>query len=123
MTNKKREVQAKNIIVSNGMKSQKKFIFIKPIIKKVISGDEFISKSYNDKSYFERIRNKKIAVVGALDRVRDGVSFTSSIQIIIMAFIEKILLPKFVYWLGQDAKQYKITFLQINQVLSLWWSH
>ena len=55
ISSKKKKIFSKNIILSNGMGANKKEPFkINRKSKKIISGDEFLSRSFKDKKNFLR---------------------------------------------------------------------
>ena len=102
------ELSARNIIVANGMGQPKKGIYKKDrSSKKIVSGDEFIRKSFNDSEYFQRIKNKKIAVVGAGDTANCVMEYLLPLVYpnYYYGFYRKDqFLPDFIYWFGQSAK-------------------
>ena len=108
ISNNKYKIHSKNIIISNGMGEQKSNSFKKDrLSKKIISGDNFISSSYKDKSFFEQIRDKRIAVVGSGDTANCVMEYLLPLVYpnYYYGFYRKdSFLPNFIYWVGQDAK-------------------
>ena len=101
-------IKAENIIISNGMDEYRKNSFQRDrLSEKVVFGDDFISFSYKDKSFFENIRNKKIAVVGDGDTANCVMEYLLPLvypNYYYGFYRENPFLPKYVYWIGQRAK-------------------
>jgi len=99
---------AQNIIISNGMGFPKIASFIKDkISKKIILGDDFISRCSNDKSFFDDMKNKKIAVIGAGDTANCVMEYLLPLvypNYYYGFYREKPFLPKYIYWIGQSAE-------------------
>tara|TARA_Y100001954_G_scaffold190680_1_gene204867 strand:+ start:3251 stop:4795 length:1545 start_codon:yes stop_codon:yes gene_type:complete len=100
-------INAKNVVVSNGMGGNKKNSFLKDISsQKLIAGDDFLSHCYEDKSFFEYIRDKKVAVVGAGDTANCVMEYLLPLVYpnYYYGFYREVpFFPKFVYWVGQSA--------------------
>ena len=119
ISSKKEKIFSKNIILSNGMGANKKEPFkINRKSKKIISGDEFLSRSFKDKKFFEKIKKEKVAVIGAGDTANCVMEYLLPLVYpnYYYGFYRKDkFLPSFVYWFGKAPKTFKNIFLLINQ--------
>lgn len=101
-------IKANNIVISNGMGGTRKNSFLKDISsKKIIFGDDFLSHCYEDKNFFEYIRDKRVAVVGAGDTANCVMEYLLPLvypNYYYGFYREAPFFPKFVYWVGQSAK-------------------
>jgi len=108
VTYQNKTVRAKNIIISNGMGGPRKNSYQKDISsKKLIFGDDFLTHCYQDKSFFEYIRDKRVAVVGAGDTANCVMEYLLPLvypNFYYGFYREAPFFPKFVYWIGQSAK-------------------
>ena len=108
LSNNRDEIKAKNIILTNGMGAPKKNSFKKDKkSKQIITGDEFISKSFISSTFFKSIKNKKIAVIGKGDTANCVMEYLLPLVYpnYYYGFYRKdLFFPKLIYWIGQDAK-------------------
>lgn len=111
-----KRVYGKNIIISNGMGDPNpEFLNIKNDTPFIYSGDEFISKSYKDKDFFDSIKNKKIAVVGDGDTANCVMEYILPLvypNFYYGFYRESKFSPQFVYWIGQSAKNIQDFYFQ-----------
>ena len=103
-----RTVEAKSVVIANGMGEQNKDSFAKDRWSaRVIEGDRFICACYEDEAFLERIRNKTIAVVGAGDTANCVMEYLLPLAYPndqYGSFRKSSFVPSFVYWIGQSAK-------------------
>lgn len=128
-----KRVRTKNVIIANGM-GQSKFDFARNEItaSELITGDDFIAKSFYDENYFNSIEGKRIAVVGDGDTANSVMEYLLPLVYpnFYYGFYRKsAFLPKFVYWVGQkasDIQQYyfqnKTRYCHSGGVIEFFWN-
>ena len=101
-------IKAKNVVISNGMGGPRKNSFLKDTLsKKFIFGDDFITYCYENKSFFESIEDKRIAVIGDGDTANCVMEYLLPLvypNYYYGFYRESPCFPKFVYWVGQSAE-------------------
>ncbi|MEM9461289.1 MAG: FAD-dependent oxidoreductase [Myxococcota bacterium] len=102
-----RTVESKSVVVANGMGEQKNDSFVRDKrSESVIDGDSFTCACYEDEAFVERIRGKRIAVVGSGDTancVMEALLPLTYPNEHYSASTKGPFVPSFVYWIGQSA--------------------
>ncbi|MEM7448841.1 MAG: FAD-dependent oxidoreductase [Myxococcota bacterium] len=107
VANVKRTVEAKSVVIANGMGEQRTDSFVHDKDSAdILNGDDFISAYSEDETFIERIRNKTIAVIGAGDTancVMEHLLPLSYPNSHYSSFKRRCFVPSLVYWIGQSA--------------------
>ncbi|MEL6195437.1 MAG: FAD-dependent oxidoreductase [Myxococcota bacterium] len=101
-------VRAKSVVIANGMGEPNAASFVRDgSSDRIVDGDDFIAAQHHDHDFLERIRNKRVAVVGAGDTA-------NCVMECLLPLVyphrrygfpeEAPFLPRFIHWLGQPAK-------------------
>ncbi|MEM6732056.1 MAG: FAD-dependent oxidoreductase, partial [Myxococcota bacterium] len=103
-----RNVEAKNIVVANGMGDPRKASFAcDRHSERIVSGDDFIASSQSDASFADRIRDRRVSVVGAGDTANSVMECLLPLAYPHQRYgfpAESPFLPRSLQWIGQPAK-------------------
>ena len=86
-------------------------------IKKNYVGGPLVSNSLRDKIFFEQMRIKKVAVIGAGDTANCVMEYLLPIvypNYYYGFYHKEQFLPSKVFWIGQKKNRYRIISFQIN---------
>lgn len=108
LTSGETNVRGKKILIANGMGEPKKDSFEKDkLSEKIILGDDFIEYCLEDKNFINYVKGKRVAVVGNGDTANCVMEYLLPLvypNYYYGFYRNSSFLPKFVFWLGQDAK-------------------
>lgn len=100
-------INARCVVLTNGMGEQNRHAFKRDkLSERVIDGDDFISACYQGGELIERIKNARIAVVGAGDTANCVMEHLLPLTYPherYPSFRQGSFLPALVYWIGQGA--------------------
>ncbi len=103
-----RTVEARSVVLTNGMGEQRKNSFEQDKrSERVIEGDDFISACYSGDAFHQRIKNARIAVVGAGDTANCVMEHLLPLTYPndkYPSFRNGPFLPSLVHWIGQSAR-------------------